>query len=170
MLDSENEERRWRIFQFQNIIDKHLNRQKNLFHIFIDFKKAFDYIMMDYGPHCIRLESRIKSFFMIKALYDNSISSFLINNTQGKLFKTSVGDRQYCLLPPILFNVFLEKTMAEIQYNFSPSISIRGIPLWNLKFADDIDLLVDTNDELQELTNLLSNRATIYGMEICGTK
>ena len=26
--------------------------------------------------------------------------------------------------------------------------------LWNLKFADDIDLLARTNDELQEMTNL----------------
>ena len=29
--------------------------------------------------------------------------------------------------------------------------------LWNLKFADDIDLLASTNYELQELINLLAN-------------
>ena len=30
---------------------------------------------------------------MIKALYDNSTSADMINNTRGKLFKTTVGVR-----------------------------------------------------------------------------
>ena len=38
--------------------------------------------------------------------------------------------------------------------------------LWNLKFADDTDLLAGTSDELQKLTNILANSATRYGMEI----
>ena len=60
--------------------------------------------------------------------------------------------------------------MIEIQYNYSPSISIVGMSLWNLKFADDIDLLSGINDQLQELTNLLDNNATRYGMEISAEK
>ena len=44
------------------------------------------------------------------------------------------------------------------------------MPLCNLKFANDIDLLVGTNDELQELTTLLANSATRYGMEISTEK
>ena len=52
----------------------------------------------------------------------------------------------------------IEEVMADIQYNYSSSIG--GIPLWNLKFADDIYLLAGTNNELQELTNLLANSAT----------
>ena len=54
--------------------------------------------------------------------------------------------------------------MAEILYNYSLLISIVGMPLLNLKFADDIDLLACTNDGLQELKNLLDNSATRYGM------
>ena len=42
------------------------------------------------------------------------------------------------------------------------------MPLW--KFADDIDLLTGTNNELQELTNLLANSATRYCMEISTEK
>ena len=99
------------LFNCRNIIDKHLNSQNNIFHNFIDFKKAFDrvgimitYIMMDYGQHKFGIQNEI--IVMIKALgvalalvlYDNSTNAVLVNNTQGKLFKTTVGVRQYCLL------------------------------------------------------------------------
>ena len=47
--------------------------------------------------------------------------------------------------------------MSEVQCNLTPSISIDGRPVCNLKFADDIDLLVGTNKELQGMTNNLSN-------------
>ena len=56
---------------------------------------------MDYSPHCIVVPTfgiQNEIIVMIKALYDNSTSEVLINNTQGKLFKTTVGVRQYCLL------------------------------------------------------------------------
>ena len=60
--------------------------------------------------------------------------------------------------------------MSETQSNYSSSISVGGRPLWNLKFADDIDLLAGTNEELQELTDKLSRSATRYGMEISTEK
>ena len=65
---------------------------------------------------------------------------------------------------PTLFNLLLEEIICETQRNYSSSISVGGRPLWNLKFADDIDLLAGTNDELQELTDQLSKSSTRYGM------
>ena len=85
----------------------------------------------------------------------------MINNTQSKLVKTTVGVRKGSLLSQILFNVFLDEIIAEIKYKYSSSISISGMLLWNLKFADDINLLASTNDELQELTNVLDNSDNI---------
>ena len=102
---------------------------------------------------------------MIKALYDNSTSVVLIN-TQVVLLKSTFGVRQGCLLSPLQFNVFIEEIEAEIKYNYSLSISIGGISLWNLKFADVINLLASTHDDLQEL----ANSATRYGMEIIAEK
>ena len=94
----------------------------------------------------------------------------LLNNDECEFFKTSAGVRQGCLLSPALFNIFLEEIMSETQSNYYSSISVGGISLWNLKFADDIDLLAGTNEELQELTDQLSRSATMYGMVISTTK
>ena len=109
---------------------------------------------------------------MIKALYDNSTSAVLINNTQGKLLKTTVGVRKGCPLSPILFNVFIKEIMAIILYNYSSSISIEninreypiGTPIGNLKFSDDIYLLTgtkrrasSTDKQLDKICRLFQN-------------
>ena len=60
----------------------------------------------------------------------------------------------------------LEEIMADIQNNHTSSISIGGLPISNLIFADDIDLIAGNTQELQALTDKLSNNASKYGMEI----
>ena len=75
----------------------------------------------------------------ILALYENSSSGVLLNSQLVEFFKTTVGVRQGCLLSPILFNLFLEKIMQETHLT---SISIGGRPTCNLRFADDIGLMV----------------------------
>ena len=102
---------------------------------------------------------------MIKSLYCNSSSAVLIHNIQGSTFKTSVGVRQGCLISPVLFNVFIEEIMADIQNNHTSSISIGGLSISNLRFAD-IDLIAGNTQELQALTDNLSNNASKYGMKI----
>ena len=53
--------------------------------------------------------------------------------------------------------------MAGIQDEYIyTTISIGGRNLSNLRFADDIDLIAGSNDELQTLTN----SANRYGMQI----
>ena len=60
--------------------------------------------------------------------------------------------------------------MSEVQHNLTPSISIGGRPVWNLKFADEIYVIAGTNKVLQDKTNQLSKCASRYGMEISSEK
>jgi hypothetical protein len=54
-------------------------------------------------------------------------------------------------LSPVLFYIYLENIMKETLVNIQTSVSIGGRPICNLRFADDIDLMVGTETELQEL-------------------
>ena len=47
-----------------------------------------------------------------------------------------------------------------------PFHSIGGRSISNLRFADDIDLIAGSNNELQILTNQLAESSKAYGMEI----
>ena len=46
------------------------------------------------------------------------------------------------------------------------SVSTRGRPLCNLRFANDIGLLGGSEEELQQLTEILEKTAVGYGMEL----
>ena len=93
------------IFNCRILMERHIESQKELYHNFIDFKKAFDHVWHD-GLWSSLQKYGIKSniISMIKSLYCNSTSAVLINNIQGNTFKTTVGVRQGCLLSPVLFN------------------------------------------------------------------
>ena len=60
--------------------------------------------------------------------------------------------------------------MREALHDFHSTISIGGRPISNLRFADDIDLMGGSNEELQDLTTRLTNRASAYGMEVSTEK
>ena len=60
--------------------------------------------------------------------------------------------------------------MQEALHNFNGTTSINGREISNLRFADDIDLIAGTEEELQELTTTLERRARAYGMEISAEK
>ena len=153
------------------MMEKHLQHQKELFHNFIDFKKAFDRVWHEGLWHVMRSFGIEEGLIqIIQALYNTASSAVLLNSDIGEFFKTTVGVRQGCLLSPVLFNLFLEKIMRETLRNFHSTISIGGRTISNLRFADDIDLMGGSNTELQELTKRLTSRAGAYGMEVSSEK
>ncbi|KAL8577432.1 hypothetical protein ACOMHN_048067 [Nucella lapillus] len=159
------------IFNIRILIKKHLQHQRDLFHNFIDFKKAFDRVWHDDLWQVMRnyiIDSNIID--VIKVLYDDSKSSVLLNNQIGKFFRTTMGVRQGCLLSPVLFNIYLENIMTEALSGFQPSISINGRPVCNLRFADDIDLKTGTEKEVQDRTTRLETRSKAFGMEVSDEK
>jgi len=154
------------IFNCHILMEKHLQHQRDLFHNFIDSKKAFDRVWHEGLWQVLRMFGIERLVQTIQALYNTASSAVLLNNQVGSYFKTTVGVRQGCLLSPVLFNLFLENIMRETLHDFHSTISIGGKPLNNLRFADGIDLMGGSNTELQDLTTRLENRAGAYGMEV----
>ena len=159
------------IFNCRLIIEKHLQHQRDMFHNFIDFKKAFDRVWHK------GLWSVLRGFnideglvLLIQALYEHSSSAVIMNNQLGDYFRTTIGVRQGCLLSPVLFNIFLERIIHMTLHDYVPSISIGGRPICNLRFANDIDLMEGSAGELQDLTNRLVTSASAFGMEVSTEK
>ena len=102
-------------------MEKHIETRKDVYHNFIDFKKAFDlvYYRQVYLWHKGLWQSMVnfgisqEIIDIIKSLYDNSSSAVLINTITGSFFNTTVGVRQRCLISPVLFNIFLEQIMLN---------------------------------------------------------
>ena len=60
--------------------------------------------------------------------------------------------------------------MLNTLHEHNSTISISGRHISNLRFADDIDLIVVSNRELKELTNRLVEYSKAHGMEISQEK
>ena len=72
-----------------------------------------------------------------------------------------------CLLLPDLFNLFLENILAEAFGDCKKlGINVDGYKLKDLRFADDIALITDSENDLQTLIERVHDVSKKYGMEI----
>ncbi|KAG1687722.1 Ubiquitin-like domain-containing CTD phosphatase 1 [Nymphon striatum] len=60
--------------------------------------------------------------------------------------------------------------MLDTLEGFKGTVSVGGRKITNLRFADDIDLITGSKEELAELTSRLDTTSGSYGMEISGEK
>ena len=117
----------------------YLQHQQNLYHVFTDFKKAFDSVLHEALWATMRKYNTNSCIIRtIENLYDKAQSAVLFNGSTGEWFRTTVGVRQGCLLSPTLFNIFLERIMCEALDDHEGSVSIGGRLITNFRFADDM--------------------------------
>ena len=79
-------------------IKKYLQHQQNLYHVFIDFKNAFDRVWHEALWATIRKYVNASIIRAIENLYDKAQSTVLFSGSTGEWFRTTVGVRQGCLL------------------------------------------------------------------------
>ena len=91
----------------------------------------------------------------IENLYGNAKSAVLFNGSTGEWFRTTVGARQGCLLSPTLFIIFLERIMCEALDDIT-----------NFRFADDLVVNAEEEEEAGVLVDRLDTTTTRYKMEI----
>ena len=88
---------------------------------------------------------------LIQALYQISTSAVRDDNDITEWFRSLIGVRQGCILLPQLFNILLELVISLAIQNLSIGIILQGMPINNLRFADDIVLMADSDEDLQTL-------------------
>ena len=101
------------IFNLRILCEKYLQHQQDLYHVFIDFKKAFDRIWHAALWATMKKYDISTNFIqVIKNLYNKATSPVLFNSSIGDWFRTIVGVRQGCLLSSTLLIIFLERIMT----------------------------------------------------------
>ena len=150
-----------KIFNIRIIQEKYTEHQKPLYHIFIDFKKAFDRIWHAGHWEIKKFNINARLIKVIQSSYEKVISAIYY---EGKATRTCV--RQVCLLSPTLFNIMLEQIMNEDLLDYKGTVSIGERVIINLRFADDIDGLAGSKHEFVNLMNKIDSTSRTYGMEI----
>ena len=132
------------IINLRIFCEKYLQHKQDLYHVFIDFKKAFDRIWHAALWATMKKYNTSANLIRVtKNLYDKATSAVLFNSSTGDCFQTTVGVRQECLISPILFNIFLERIMTDASEDHEGTVSTGCRTITNLRFADDIDGLAE---------------------------
>ena len=102
-----------------------------------------------------------------QVLNSKAKSCIRVNNNLTNWFETTIGVWQGCLLSPDLFNLFLENILAEAFEDYKKlGSNVDGYKLKDLRFADDIALIADSENDLQTLIERVHDVSRKYGMEI----
>ena len=129
---------------------------KQTFAFFLDIRKAYDtvwrnglwYKLWDMGV-------RGKMWRVIKKMYEGSKSMVLLDGEKSEGFNVEQGVAQGCSLSPILFSVFINDLLKEVE---EAELGIQlnsGNRISGLLFADDFVGVSDSKENLQKLIDVV---------------
>ena len=102
----------------------------------------------------------------IKSLHENVESNVRINDNLSDFFNVSSGLKQGCLLSPLLFSVFINDTVRKVNAlgNGVPLSLYEQISI--LIYADDIALIAESEENMQDMQDLLGDWCQEWGLKV----
>ena len=82
------------IFNLRILCEKYLQHKQDLYHVFIDFEKAFDKVWHAALWATTKYNISANVVRVIKHLYDKATNTVLFNGSTGDLFRATVGVRK----------------------------------------------------------------------------
>ena len=158
------------IFNLRILCKRYLQHQQDLYHVFVDLKKAFDRVWHALWATMNHHNINANTIWVLQNLYDQTSSAVYLNGDIEEWFQITVEVRQGCLFSLTLFNIFLERMMTDALEEHQGTVGIGGRTITNLRFADDIDRLAGSEQDLENLVWHLDSSCTAYGLEIIANK
>ena len=157
------------IFTLKQIFEKSWEYSKDLFACFVDLEKAHDRVPRDKLWKILQEDGvNGQLLHVMKSFYCRPEVCVRVNGKQSKPFHAGVGLRQGCVLPPLLFIVYMNWIDKYSQADECATIGNRKIS--RLLFADDLVLLSSTESGLQRALNRFADACNTAGMKISTAK
>ena len=142
-------------FILNNIISEILNAGKKLYTFFIDFSKAFDYVVHEnLWFKLLKLGIKGKMFNIIHSMYSGIKTRVFVDGKTSDAFHCRLGVRQGECLSPFLFAMYINDLESVID-GPDAGITINHVKLLLLLYADDIVIFADSAESLQNEINKL---------------
>lgn len=146
------------IFVLHGLISHMLNAGKKFYCAFIDFSKAFDYVVRDVLWYkLIKLGVRGQILKVIKSMYESIKSRVKCNNELSEEFTCCLGVRQGECLSPFLFAMYVNDIEDYFYVNGAEGVDTYMFKLFLLLYADDITLFSETAQGLQKGLDILKD-------------
>ena len=155
------------VFVLHSLLTHVLNQRSKLYCAFIDFTKAFDYVVRDnLWYKMIKLGIRGKILNIIKSMYSVVKSRVKYDNKLGTEFFCSLGVRQGECLSPMLFSLFLNDLEEVFATEGYWGLDLDTFKLFMLLYADDIVIFSKNAEELQVGLDVLVNYCNRWKLKV----
>ena len=142
--------------------------QKNIYFYFIDYAKAFDCV--DHNKLWkILKEMGIPDHLtcLLRNLYAGQETTVRTGHGPTDWFQTGKGVRQSCILSPCLVNLYAEYIMRNAGLEEAQAgIKIAGRNISNLRYADDITIMAESEEELKSLLMKVKEESQKVGLKL----
>ena len=142
--------------------------QKNIYFFFIDYAKAFDYV--DHNKLWkILQEMGIPDHLtcLLRNLYVGQEAIVRTGHGTTDWFQIGKGVCQGCILSPCLFNFYAEYIMRNAGLDEAQTgIKIAGRHINNLRYADDMTLMAENEEELKSLLMKVKEESEKVGLKL----
>ena len=104
------------VYTLNEIVQGRLREDKKTFSFFLDIQKAYDTVWHDGLWHKLwDMGVKGRMWRVIKKMYMSSRSVVLLEGEKSDLFNVDQGVAQGCSLSPILFSVFINDLLKEVE-------------------------------------------------------
>ena len=135
------------------IMEKAREFQKNIYFCFIDYAKAFDYVVHNKLWNILK-EMGISDHLtcLLRNLYAGQEATVRTGHRKTDWFQIGKEIRQGCILSPCLFNFYAECIMRNAGLDETQAgIKIARRNISNVRYADDTTLMAESEEELKSL-------------------
>ena len=147
------------VYTLNEIVQGRLREDKKTYAFFLEIQKAYDTVWHDgllYKLWDMGVKGRM--WRVIKKMYMSSKSVTLLEGEKSDLFNVEQGVAQGCSLSPMLFSVFNNYLLKEVeQVELGIQLS-SGKTVGGMLFAYDFVGVSDSKKSLQKLIDVVYNR------------
>ena len=157
------------IYVLRMMIEECNEWRQKMYLVFVDFEKAFDSIHRDSLWNILRyygIPEKLVS--LIIALYENTECCVRTHEGNTRYFHIMSGVKQGCVLSPLLFVLVIDYVLRDCT-GFGIQICDNK-RLADLDFADDITLMEANKERLQDLLEVIREKASLLGLKINSDK
>ena len=150
------------------IIEKAREFQKNIYFCFIDYAKAFDCVGHNKLWKILK-EMGIPDHLtcLLRNLYAGQEATVRTGHGTTDWFQIGKGVCQGCILSPCLINLYAEYIMRNAGLEEAQAgIKIAGRYINNVRYADDITLMAESEEELNSLLMIVKEENEKFGLKL----
>jgi len=148
------------------LMQKLKEHQPPLYMCFVHFTKRLTTYNEQLWAAMTEMGYPAHKFILLTKLYGKQQARVRVAGGLSNEFRVKKGVRQGCVISPYLYNIMAEVVMREVMDGWEGGVHIGGRRLTNLRYADDIVLLAESEEELQKIVNRLDQVGSEKGLLI----